>query len=208
MAKLQSGVLENFSGSIGDLNFYKWKNKLVIRSKRTPTKKPPTEAQLLAREKFRVLGGLYRKVKLISQIGFKSFTSSMTYKNAFFKYNHSAISKTETGLIINYPGLVLSNGILRGIQVVSARSSEGIFSLHWKNQYDLSGEEKVYLALLPTQENYSAIYSEISCLREKIELEIPSDWNSSQFYAYTFIVNKKEDVSNSQYLGEFFVSVI
>jgi hypothetical protein len=30
MAKLQSGVLENFSGSIGDLNFYKWKNTFVV----------------------------------------------------------------------------------------------------------------------------------------------------------------------------------
>ncbi|MBP7284007.1 MAG: hypothetical protein KBA66_20645 [Leptospiraceae bacterium] len=203
MAKLQSGVLENFSGSIGDLNFYKWKNKLVIRGKRTPTKKPPTEAQLLAREKFRVLGGLYRKVQMVTRIGFHAFTSSMTDKNAFFKYNHSAISRTENGLIINYPGLVLSNGILKGIQVVSARSSEGIFSLHWKNQYDLSGEEKVYLALLPKHERYSAIYSENSCLKEKIELEIPSHWKSSQFYAYTFIVNKKEDVSNSEFLGEF-----
>ncbi len=204
MAKLQSGVLENFSGSIGDLNFYKWKNTFVIRAKRTPTKKPPTEAQLLSREKFRILGDLYRKVKLISQIGFKSFTSSMTDKNAFFKYNHSAISKTETGLIINYPGLVLSNGSLKGIQVVSARSSKGIFSLHWKNQYDLSGEEKVYLVLLPTHERYSAIYSEISCSLEKLELKIPSYWNSSKFYAYTFIVNKKEHVSNSEFIGEFF----
>ena len=204
MAKLQSGVLENFSGSIGDLNFYKWKNTFVVRAKRTPTKKPPTEAQLLSREKFRILGDIYRKVKLVSRIGFKSFTSSMTDKNAFFKYNHSAISKTESGLIVNYPDLVLINGSLKGIQVVNANSSQGIFSLSWKNHFDLIGEEKVYLVLLPTQESYPAIYSEVFCSLEKLEFKIPSIWKDSQFYAYTFIVNTKEAVSNSQLIGEFF----
>lgn len=204
MAKLQSGVLENFSGSIGDLNFYKWKNTFVVRAKRTPTKKPPTEAQLLSREKFRILGEIYRKVKLVSRIGFQSFNGSMTDKNAFFKYNHSAISKTESGLIISYPDLVLSNGSLKGIQVVNANSSQGLFSLSWKNNFDLIGEEKVYLVLLPTQESYPAIHAEVSCTLEKLELKIPSIWKASQFYAYTFIVNTKEAVSNSQLIGEFF----
>jgi hypothetical protein len=78
--------------------------------------------------------------------------------------------KPETGLIINYPGLVLSNGSLKGIQVVSARSSEGIFSLHWKNQYDLRGEENVYLALLPTHEDI------LRFIQKFLVLEKKSNW--------------------------------
>jgi hypothetical protein len=47
MAKLQNGIFKDLSGSIGDLNFYKWKNTVVLRAKRSPSKKKPTQGTKL-----------------------------------------------------------------------------------------------------------------------------------------------------------------
>jgi len=203
MAKLQSGIIENFSGSIGDLSFYKWKNKLVVRAKRTPTRKPPTQAQLLAREKFTLLGTLYGKLKESSRIGFQSFTTSMTDKNAFFKYNHSSILRIDNSLKINYPELVLSNGTLKGIQIVDAKTENSSFYLNWKNKSESNFFDKVYIVLLTANENYPPIFSKSSTGAENITIGIPEYWNGLKFHAYTFLKNRRNEISNSQYLGEF-----
>ena len=52
------------------------------------------------------------------------------------------------------------------------------------------------------------IYSGSFCSLEKLEFKIPSIWKDSQFYAYTFIVNTKEVVSNSQLIENSFSFVI
>ena len=76
MAKLQNGIFKDLSGSIGDLNFYKWKNTVVLRAKRSPSKKKPTQSQLVARDKFKLLSSLFRGLSQSAAIGFKSHTSS------------------------------------------------------------------------------------------------------------------------------------
>ena len=201
MAKLQTKILENFSGNIGDLNFYKWKNQFVIRSKRIPTKKPPTEAQVLSRNKFRFLNQLYKKLKQVTKVGFESFTHSMTDRNAFFKYNYSAISKTETELKIHYPDLILSKGNSRNKQLIDAGFNQKFFTLNWKNLNHPIEDEKLCFVFLPSEES-EIIYLEIPSSLEKLEMEIPFTKNTSRFFVYYFTKNKK-DVSNSEFIGEF-----
>ena len=49
--KITEWVLENFSGSIGDLNFYKWKNTFVVRYEKDADEEASDgKQQLLSRE--------------------------------------------------------------------------------------------------------------------------------------------------------------
>ena len=203
MAKLQNGIFKDLSGSIGDLNFYKWKNTVVLRAKRSPSKKKPTQAQIIARDKFKLLSSVFRGLSQSAAIGFKSHTSSMSERNAFFKYNHSSILNLDGELKTDYPQLVLSEGTLKGIEVVSASPENFSFQFQWKNKSITDKSDTVYLVLLPLNENYRSILTQSSGKEECLRVKFPSFWNGAIFHAYTFRQNQKQQVSNSQYLGEF-----
>ena len=127
----------------------------------------------------------------------------MSERNAFFKYNHSSILNLGSELKTDYPQLVLSEGTLKGIEVVSASPENSSFYFQWKNKSITDKSDTVYLVLLPLKENYRSILFQSSGKEESLRVTIPSFWNGAIFHAYAFRQNQKQQVSNSQYLGEF-----
>lgn len=55
MARLPNGLLGGFIGTIGNIEGYMFRGKMVCRTKRIKTTKPPTEKQLASRQKMKLV---------------------------------------------------------------------------------------------------------------------------------------------------------
>lgn len=70
MARLKNGLLGGLSGSIGPVTGYILNGQLVIRSRRSSSKEPPTEKQLATRQAMTVVNQFLKVCSPFVQIGF------------------------------------------------------------------------------------------------------------------------------------------
>lgn len=122
MAKLTSGIFGPISGKVGGLVGASWKNISYVRSKPQKTIKPPTEAQIACREKFRFLQELLIPFYPYITIGFKNMARGKTEINVAFPENCTrSIVGTYPNLSVDYALLRLSKGTLPPL--ISAEAS-------------------------------------------------------------------------------------
>nr|WP_294875493.1 DUF6266 family protein [uncultured Pedobacter sp.] len=122
MAKLTSGIFGPISGKVGGLVGASWKNISYLRSKPQKTTKPPTEAQVANREKFKFLQELLVPFYPYITVGFKNMARNRTEINVAFSENFErSIRGTYPNLSVDYTLLRLSKGTLPPL--ISAQAS-------------------------------------------------------------------------------------
>jgi len=121
MAKLTSGIFGPISGKVGGLVGASWKNISYIRAKPQKTTKPPTEAQIANRGKFRFLQELLVPFYPYLTIGFKNMARGKTEINVAFSENSTqSIMGTYPNLSVDYARFRLSKGTLPPLISVQA----------------------------------------------------------------------------------------
>nr|WP_068893087.1 DUF6266 family protein [Pedobacter panaciterrae] len=122
MAKLTSGIFGPISGKVGGLVGASWKNISYIRTKPQKTTKPPTEAQIACREKFRFLQDLLVPFYPFLTVGFKNIARGKTEINVAFSENfRQFVVGTYPNLSVDYTMFRLSKGTLHPL--ISAQAS-------------------------------------------------------------------------------------
>lgn len=141
MAILYSGINGPFSGKVGTVVGYKWKNKAVMRGLPTARSGGPSPLQLQQHAKFRLMNEFLKHLIDLLNITYDNLAFQMTGYNKAFSYNvKNAIAGVYPEFVIDYPMVLVSRGDLPNVQspVVSS-PIVGSLQFNWT---DNSGKGK------------------------------------------------------------------
>ena len=207
MAILYNGINGPFSGKVGTVVGYKWKNKAVMRGLPSQRKGGPSPLQLQQHAKFRLMNVFLNPLVSLLNLTFNNLAFEMTGYNKAFSYNvKNAIAGDYPEYNIDYPMVLISRGDLPNVTMPSVTSSEtGILKFSWT---DNSGKGKAK----PTDMAFVAVFNEEK--RQwinKLNLSVRSSGNCSidvaklfakQVHSYVgFISEDGKEVTDSIYVG-------
>jgi hypothetical protein len=135
MAKMNNGILDDFSGKIGKVVGSKWRGVSYMRAQSKKCTGALSEAQLEQQAKFALAGTFSQSMNDLLTLGFKDQAIKMTGKN----YGQSlilkeAITGTYPNFQIDYSKVLLSQGKLPRIKKpVTAPEANGILRFTWTN---------------------------------------------------------------------------
>ena len=135
MARMNNGILDDFSGKIGKVVGSKWRGVSYMRAKSKERTGAPSDAQLEQQAKFAVAGKFSQSMNDLLTLGFRDQAIRMTGKN----YGQSlilrdAITGTYPDFQIDYSKVLLSQGKLPRIKKpVTAPEANGIVKFTWTN---------------------------------------------------------------------------
>ena len=155
MAILYSGINGPFSGKVGAVVGYKWKNKSVMRGLPSTRKKGPSPLQIQQYAKFRLMNAFLNPLTKFLNITYNNLAVDMSGYNKAFSYNvKNAIAGVYPEFMIDYPMVLVSRGDLPNVQStnVSSPNAESL-KFSWT---DNSGKGKAK----STDVAFAAVYNE------------------------------------------------
>jgi hypothetical protein len=214
MGKLLQGANGPFSGKVGTVVGYMWKDVPVIRAKPVRRKKPFSEKELNQQARFALMNEFLIPVKDLLNISFAHLAYRMTGFNKGFSYNvKTAIRGFNPNLSIDYPTVLLSRGDLTKAEsaTVTAQSPTEL-QFNWT---DNSGTGKalktdqVFVALFSpekkhwfNQVNVATRSAGSFTLDLAKALPDPSPFSGKPLEAYIGLISAdRKDASDSVYIG-------
>ena len=143
MGIIEKGINGPFRGKAGSVIGSSWKKINYIKGlHRFKNRRPPSEEQVIQRQKFQLLNDFLRRIKHPLSIGFGQFTSKATAVNAAFSHNFDdAFSVDGNDIVLNYPALKLSSGSLCTAGTEKAWIEGGGIRISWNAKtYGMGGE--------------------------------------------------------------------
>ncbi len=200
MGKLTRKILGNVAGAVGDITFSDWNGQTVIKAKSEGSKSAPTPAQLLVREKFKVMTGLTNAFTQVIPLGLDGKSEGITKYNLFTKLNYPSISGTAGALIVDNTAITLSRGKLEGLNSLALSNVGQNITVNWNyGNYGIGSDQVIIVAYNPilkqTVVNTSSIRSSSTSA-----LSALVTWVGQQVFVYIFTGNG-EISSTSQYVG-------
>ena len=208
MAKVSTGILGGFSGTVGNVvgSYYNGVN--YMRAKPSSYNDAKTEAQLAQRERFGLIQRLLKRLKTFIQAGFPDFVRYGRPLNRALSYNiRNAIEGAYPGQTINYANLLVSEGDLtRPQDPVATSPLPGELSIEWINNSDLgSAEQTDQLMLLvysPVTDDAVEMLEGPTRDAEIYSMMVPQSYEGHPVHVYVAFKNEDGHTSDSVYAGE------
>lgn len=208
MATYNQGILGGFSGKIGPVIGSNWRDKHVLRSVPTKSKKKPSKAQLQQRHKFAFVLQFINPLKSILSETFGSMVgSSSPFNQALSYYLKEVVIATPTGFKMRYPKALISKGPLCGMaQPDLSTLSPSRLLLQWNNNSDQGFAEPdntlLALAYAPALDRFEWFLE--PALREDAQcvLEFPEAFEVQTVHVWATFTNTSLGISaTSSYIG-------
>jgi hypothetical protein len=200
MGKLTRKILGNVAGAVGDITFSDWNGQTVIKAKSEGSKSAPTPAQLLVREKFKVMTGLANAFTQVIPLGLDGKAEGITKYNVFRRINYPTISGAVGALVVDNAGIVVSRGKLEGLNSLALSNAGQNITVNWNyGNYGVGTDQVTLVAYNPvvkqTVVNTASIRSGGTSA-----LAVPAMWATQQVFVYIFTGNGNIS-STSQFAG-------
>ena len=156
MAILYNGINGPFSGKVGAVVGYKWKNKSVMRGLPSAKKsRRPSDLQIQQHAKFRLMNAFLIRLTKFLSITYSNLAVEMSGYNKAFSYNvKNAIGGIFPEFMIDYAMILVSRGDLPNVQSPNVSSPiSGTLKFSWT---DNSGKGKAK----STDMALAAVYNE------------------------------------------------
>lgn len=209
MATYNKGILGAFTGTVGSVVGANWRGMNVMRSRPKKTNRPPTEVQLMQREKFATVTAFLTPIRYVynkyfgQNVGVKS-----RYNMAVSYHIREALELTDETYGMIYNKVLISKGDLQGVQdgTVTPEAGQQI-KLSW---LDNSGQGLA----LATDSLLAVIYSpdlnlfqvfEYGAVREDAEATLTAMAYFAGFQVHcwvSFVNDNRKVAASSSYLGE------
>ena len=212
MGKINKGILDGFSGTVGNVVGANWKSINYIRTKPNQVKNPRTPKQMAQRRKFIACSIFVRGImsEIVRPIWDQSATNMSGY-NYMMQKNISAFN--EKGEISQFSKLIIATGPLvrPDIRIDIDKGNSKIFNLSWKynsNIINYSGEDILHIIKLITDNLDNELLKIDANAKRKdghLSLDLSNDMEiqegcSQHFYFY-FSDAENSIFSDSQYVG-------
>ncbi len=210
MAQIKKGILGGFSGKVGTVVGAHWRGKDIIRSLPTPSKKPPTELQLMQRLKFSTVVQFLQPLGPILNQFFGSKHEVKTRQNLATSYTLiNAVDVVNFKPSIRYDRVLITKGELLGFQNLTVS-----FSQH--KEFDISYENNSNQgnALATDNVNFVSYCIDLNLFHimgnvvtrnlYPISLHVPEMWQGTEIVVWLYLTNAEQThASTSAYGGKF-----
>lgn len=213
MAIIEKGILGGFSGKVGKIVGSPWRDKYVIRSVPKKTQKKPTAKQQLVRARFSLVTQFLNPLRQIvgSYYGHPQKSKS-PYDLAVSYHLREAIKEDDNTFSIDYPKVIISKGVLTGIQSPEL-TSPAANKLHLdyvdNSGLGLAKEDDLLLVVAYAEElNQMMTVTPAGTRAEgSVEMEMPVFWSGKEVQVWAFFTDADgKRASTSTYLGEISVT--
>ena len=163
MGRIQKGILGGFQGTVGTVEGSSWKGIQVMKSKKTKTKRPPTDKQLVQRDKFSLVLKFISSFGKLTSICFSNPAEQMTGRNLAFQYSiKNAVTGAFPNIAIDYSKVLLSKGNLQNaVSPTVTSAGGGIVKFGWGDNSGIpmaNADDKCVMALY-CPELHKAVYT-------------------------------------------------
>lgn len=208
MARLKKGLLNGFSGIIGNAVGYELKGQYILRSRPKKSTKAPSEKQLACRAKMRLINGVLNRFSPLVKIGFAETAKDQTFTpyNAAVAYQLThAITGSYPNYEIDYSKLRVAEGTINTDELTPTVVLQGdtlLFTWTPAADYPASTDHVMLLAYAPAPGQ--AVYNLCGAKRRigQDSLQLPQNWRQQRIETYLAFRSETNSMcSNSLYLG-------
>lgn len=205
MAILTHGILGGFSGKVGNIIGYRYKNQYCIRQVPRKSLKPPGLKQSAQRAKFKLSLALISPLRdLLKQLPEKGKRRIPAFNSCLSIVLKEVVQGTYPDHSFNYAALQLSSGRLSAghCHAVYAVQNDLIFSWCPDTSDFYSDRRLVMLAYHPLSKKWISDTSELRAGDCSGMLSLPCSLSGEQVETYMYFTGANgKAVSDSRYLG-------
>ncbi|TDQ08754.1 DUF6266 family protein [Pedobacter metabolipauper] len=219
MAKAKNGIFGSFSGKVGNIVGSMWKSISTIRkapkkkTKKEKARKPRTEAQLAATERFVFVSKWLVPFHEFINVGFLNIADNQTEINLCHSETmKNAITGVYQNLGIDYSKVIISKGKLAPLEELTVTLTEpNTVELNWKMSYPGGAKfnDQLMLAIYcPEFHETEGFIGGITRARQKCSFTFRNRLIGKELHVYVGVtaMNRKK-IANSVYLGTLKPSV-
>lgn len=205
MAILHHGILGGFSGKVGNIIGYRYKNQYCIRQMPRKSIKPPGNRQIAQREKFKLSMALISPLRdQLRQLPEKGKKRISAFNYCLSKVLKEVIKGAYPEYSFNYAALQLSSGRLSVGHCHTVYEDQNNLIFSWcPDSPDFYLERKlVMLAYNPLRKEWASDTLELRSDDSMGILSLPCSFIGEHVEAYMYFINGDgKAVSDSKYLG-------
>lgn len=208
MAILTNGPNGGFSGKVGSVVGYKWKNKDVIRGLPRKSHKPRSEARLANEQAMKLIMDALKPLKIIVRMTFRQAAEplNMNAFNLALSINKKqALCGEYPNLTIDWNKFIVSNGPLPGLTRLTANWDD--FGLHatWGDNSNETGADDAdrvtFVVYSHKFDQWFFFPNEATRDATTYTLSIDDDWQGTDVELFGFFMSfGGETVSDSYHI--------
>jgi len=143
-----------FTGKLGQVVGCTWKGKPYLRTIPQKSSRPPSQAQLEQRLKFKTVGDFLKPFIPLVGKGFEKYAPSMTGYNGALQFNyHHALKESGQGYYIEYRFAALTWGFLQNVSRPHiAAEPGGMIRFNWENEGSVLLKDEMVLIIYEPQQ--------------------------------------------------------
>ena len=171
------------------------------------TTKPATDAQLLQRKKFDMLGSFLRTLKSLVNPGFKAYAKKKSAANAAFSYNfdHAFILNGDEPQL-NFPKLVISRGHITTPNGLQISSSPGSVNFSWaeapQSKYCQFTDKASFVVYDATKKTFIIKLNEAERQSLGYEMAVPGNLSGQTLHCWVVFASADGKIrGDSKYAG-------
>jgi len=208
MARMNNGILDEFSGTIGKVVGSNWKGVAYMRAKPKKRSNAGTESQLEQQARFALASKFAQSMSQLLTLGFRDQAINMTGTNyALSQILNEAITGTSPDFQIDYSKVAVSRGKLQRAKTpaATAGSKAGIIQFTWADnsarQNAKSTDQSLLVAYCPElNETEYIIGTTRSAGSGLLDVE---DFSGKKVQTWmSFLSANTKLIANSAYTGE------
>jgi len=188
----------------------KWVNgQNVISAVPHASENPPTEGQLLSRQRFRLLIKWQALISPILRVGFQNaHDERQSAFNAAFMYNYrNALAMSMDVPTLDFAKIMLGSGRLsNGYMMALATTEDAQLDFSWgagiANGIGAATDKLTIVVYNPAKQEFASMVGAVARSVLSYDMELPANWSGDTVHPYVFFVSLNGKVnSNSLYLG-------
>ena len=222
MAKLHQGILGAFTGKVGTVVGYVWRDRQVVRAYRKEINYPDTESQRLEREWFvsMVRFAATARPALLLGLRERAARDQMTEGNAFVKMNKRCFARTyapvaacggatpsslEGEFGIDYEKIRIAEGSAAPVRFAAAEIGDsGILRVDFEKNSGMcraKGSDRVYIYIYNTETREGLLSAPAERRGGRLQMQLPDGWNELNTRMWGFTVDRECRASSSAHIA-------
>lgn len=207
MGKLYQGIEGPFSGKVGPVVGYMWKNRSCIRAYRQHVNYPNTEDQQQQRNWFVGMVRFASQATDALKLGLANMANAarMTEGNYFILKNKQHFHRENNGVRIDYENLQIAVGSATDVYFHKPHfgEKETVIVDFEKNSLSLkaSSDDRVYVYIYAPGIAEGLLSAPATRRSKQIQMALPQNWAGQEVHLYGFVVDNDGRASNSTYIG-------
>lgn len=207
MGKLYQGIEGPFSGKVGSVVGYMWKNRSCIRAYRHQVNYPDTIDQQHQRNWFVSMVRFASQATAALKLGLAPMATvaRMTEGNYFILKNKQHFLRDGNNVQIDYSKLQIAMGSATDVYFHKPRfeKNETVIVDFEKNAMSLraSSDDLVYVYIYASGSAQGLLAAPVARRSKQLRIVLPQEWSGQEVHLYGFVVDREGRASNSTYIG-------